>query len=157
MGSPPKPWERGAVAAAATSPALQATSTSMSAPQPTSAQVPERPSPLPSTLASQNSLQVANPYSSYSSPYSRFGALGSSYSPYGGGFGSYGSMGYGGFGNYGGYGGMGSYGGYGMAPGMLGKIRHLSGPFLESILIRSTKGRMESLLAQATRNRCRKR
>ncbi|KAG1735600.1 Peroxin 13, N-terminal region-domain-containing protein [Suillus paluster] len=138
MASPPKPWERGAAAAApaATIPTtLPSATTSSSSPEPPS--VPARPPAF-----SNPSTSIASPYnslqSSYNTPYSPYSRLGSSYtSPYGSSmYGGYGGMGsaYGtGYGGYGGYGmnsmyggmggmgsmgGMGGMGGTGMYPGM---------------------------------------
>lgn len=121
MGSPPKPWERGAVATATSTAPSIATSSSptvvsspMSVSGSTSDGVPIRPpalSSVPATSTSSFSTPSYNsPYSGYSSAYNRFG---STYSPYGG---------YGGGGMYGGmYGGMGmGYGMNGMGYGMNG-------------------------------------
>ncbi|KAG1739878.1 Peroxin 13, N-terminal region-domain-containing protein [Suillus paluster] len=125
MASPPKPWERGAAAAApaATIPTtLPSATTSSSSPEPPS--VPARP-----PVFSNPSTSIASPYnslqSSYNTPYSPYSHLGSSYylpiwlDAYGTGYGGYGmnSM-YGGMPGMGGMGGMGSMGGMGMYPGM---------------------------------------
>ncbi|KAL1938805.1 hypothetical protein VTO73DRAFT_11185 [Trametes versicolor] len=153
MPSPPKPWERGGVAAAPTS----ATSVPLTAPQPSTSttassgasssappSVPTRPAAL--SAATSTALPgsstafgstaygntMASPYSSYS-PYNRYGS--STYSPYGMGSSMYGGgMGYGGggYGSYGGYGmgGMGGMGGmYGGMPGMGYGMPGPGGPF----------------------------
>ncbi|KAL5490269.1 PEX13 [Sanghuangporus weigelae] len=119
MVSPPKPWERGTVAAAATAPSVSAASSSTAVPSAAPSQsgstmdatgstTPNRPPALSSAPQSYSS-----PYSTTSSSYNR---LGSSYSPYGGYGGMYGSGMYGGM-----YGGMGmGYGMNGMGYGMNG-------------------------------------
>ncbi|KAF3898259.1 Peroxisomal docking factor component Pex13-Penicillium chrysogenum [Trichophyton interdigitale] len=129
--SPPKPWERAAVAASGSSvaqravtasaapqssttavtPSSSTTSSSSSAPE-----LPSRPSALnavvnqtASTYSPYGASRLGTSpytggYNNYSSPYSRFGAMGGMGSMYGG----YGGMG-GMYGSYGGMGGM--YGG----------------------------------------------
>ncbi|KAH7919317.1 hypothetical protein BV22DRAFT_1051127 [Leucogyrophana mollusca] len=143
MASPPKPWERGSVAAAP-SISISSTSTaaapSISAPAQTTSSSPsssssEPPSvPIRPAALSNPSMSAISPYNSqsaYSTPYSPYSRMGSTYSPYGaggmygglGGMGSYGGMGaygggYGGYGMNGMYGGMPGMGGMGMYPGM---------------------------------------
>ncbi|KAI0646120.1 Peroxin 13, N-terminal region-domain-containing protein [Trametes meyenii] len=137
MPSPPKPWERGGAAVAAsapvasssvptTAPATQAPAATASTSPPA---IPTRPAAfstaastaLPGTSTTLGS-SYTSPYSSYS-PYNRFG---STYSPYGGMNSMYGGMGYGGYGGYGSYGMNGMYGGMpGMGYGMPGP----GGPF----------------------------
>ena len=136
MPSPPKPWERGGVAAPSTSPLPAAISTatpaSSTAASTAAPSVPTRPasftgpttSTLPLTTNSSLSNTAMSPYSSSYSPY-RYGSSYSSYSPYGMNS-MYGGMGYSGYGGYGGYGMNGMYGGMpGMGYGMPGP----GGPF----------------------------
>ena len=120
MVSPPKPWERGTVAAAPSATLAAASAPSTTAPTdqvslsatPT---VPTRPATFssPGMPSAFNSFQSSyqSPYSSYS-PYSRFGTP----------FGQSGL--YGGMGGYGSYGMNGMYGGmpgiYGGGMGMMG-------------------------------------
>ncbi|EGO03394.1 hypothetical protein SERLA73DRAFT_129691 [Serpula lacrymans var. lacrymans S7.3] len=142
MVSPPKPWERGSVAAApshslstsATAPTTTTIPSAPSAPPPTlpssspSASSSEPPSipARPAALSNPSMSAMASPYnslqSSYNSPYSSYSRMGTSYSPYGGG-GMYGGLGGygGGMGTYGGgYGGYGMNSMYGGMPGMGG-------------------------------------
>ena len=127
MGSPPKPWERGVVAAAASSTSAPSLSSATIAPSSTAvseASAPTRPPAMTSAPSSALSPSPYNPMSSYSSPYSAYSSpynrFGTSYSPYGGYGGMYGGMGGMGYGMNGmGYGMNGMYGGYGM-PGMPG-------------------------------------
>lgn len=134
MPSPPKPWERGTVAAAAASPNTMSSSAvpTNSAPAPATSSappsIPERPAaitnasttltnPVTNTFANTyNSPYSSTPYSSYS-PYNRFG---STYSPYGMNSTYGGGMGLGSYGSYGSYGGYGMNGMNGMFGGMPG-------------------------------------
>ncbi|KAM5465255.1 Peroxisomal membrane protein PAS20 [Microsporum audouinii] len=117
--SPPKPWERAGVSAAAGSALAPQTATAASsAPQstttavapssttaPSAPELPSRPNTLNAVVSQTASTYspygasrlgtspYAGGYNNYSSPYSRFGAMGSMYGGYGGMGGMYGGMG----------------------------------------------------------------